>query len=90
MVDAGASTLGSRRGEDNRFAEERDSVARRRAIDEAYASRGEGEARADVARRLRGADGAEGDDDDDEGPEVVWDQARVWDEDDDPEHAGGR
>jgi len=76
MVDAGASTLGSRRGEDNRFTEERDSVARRRAIDEAYSDRGEGEARADVARRLRGVT------DDDDGPEVVWDQDDVWSRDD--------
>ncbi|GAA1918667.1 GTPase ObgE [Nocardioides marmoribigeumensis] len=81
MVDAGASTLGSRRGEDNRFAEERDSVARRRAIDEAYAGRGEGEARADVARRLRGQGPASEDGDD--GVEVVWDQGEVWSEDED-------
>jgi GTP-binding protein len=81
MVDAGASTLGSRRGEDNRFTEQRESVARRRAIDEAFAERGEGEARADVARRVRGVD----DDADsaDDGPEVVWDQAAVWSDDED-------
>ena len=51
MVDAGASSLGSRRGEDARFEQERPAVARRRAIDAAYGDRAEGEARADVARR---------------------------------------
>jgi len=55
MVDAGATALGagsgSRRGEDARFEEQRPAAARRRAIDAAYAERGEGEARADVARR---------------------------------------
>ena len=51
MVDAGASVLGSRRGEDNRFEEQRPSQQRRRAIEEAYDDRGEGETRADVARR---------------------------------------
>jgi len=40
-VDAGASVL----------RDERASVERRRAIDAAYDERGEGEARADVARR---------------------------------------
>ena len=54
MVDAGASVLGSRRGEDNRFEEQRPAVRRRRAIDAAYDERGEGEARADVARRADG------------------------------------
>ncbi|MDX6327255.1 MAG: GTPase, partial [Nocardioidaceae bacterium] len=53
MVDAGATALGARRGEDERFDEKRPSARRRRAIDEAYDDRGEGEARADVARRLR-------------------------------------
>ena len=51
MVDAGASVLGSRRGEDNRFEERRPSQQRRRAIEAAYDDRGEGETRADVARR---------------------------------------
>lgn len=51
MVDAGASVLGSRRGEDNRFEEQRPSQQRRRAIEEAYDDRGEFETRADVARR---------------------------------------
>jgi GTP-binding protein len=51
MVDAGASSLGSRRGEDARFEEERPAAARRRAIDAAFPDRAEGEARADVARR---------------------------------------
>jgi GTP-binding protein len=49
-VSAGAEIL-SRRGEDRRFDEMRPAARRRRAIDEAYRSRGEGEARADVARR---------------------------------------
>jgi GTP-binding protein len=52
MVDAGETVLSSRRGEDERFTDERPSVARRRAIEAAYAEREEGEARADVARRL--------------------------------------
>ncbi len=91
MVDAGASTMGSRRGEDNRFAEERESVARRRAIDAAYAERGEGEARADVARRVKGLgspddpeDPADVDDphSDEQEVQVVWDQGEVWAEDD--------
>ena len=59
MVDAGASSLGSRRGEDARFDEKRPAAARRRAIDAAYAERGEGEARADVARRTGVPDGAQ-------------------------------
>ena len=52
MVDAGATSLGARRGEDDRFDEKRPAARRREAIDEAYDERGEGEARADVARRL--------------------------------------
>ena len=52
MVDAGETVLSNRRGEDERFNEERPSAARRRAIDAAYADRLEGEARADVARRF--------------------------------------
>jgi GTPase len=51
MVDAGASALGSRRGEDSRFEERRPAEQRRRAIGAAYDERGEGETRADVARR---------------------------------------
>ena len=58
MVDAGASSLGSRRGEDARFEQERPAASRRRAIDAAFAERAEGEARADVARRTDSA-GAE-------------------------------
>ena len=54
MVDAGATSLGARRGEDERFDEKRPAARRREAIDEVYDERGEGEARADVARRLRG------------------------------------
>jgi GTP-binding protein len=51
MVDAGAASLGSRRGQDARFEEKRPAAGRRRAIDAAFAEREEGEARADVARR---------------------------------------
>ena len=56
MVDAGAGALGAARrwrppGEDARFDEERPAARRRRAIDAAFDERGEGEARADVARR---------------------------------------
>jgi len=50
-LDAGGEILG-RRGEDHRFTEERPSVRRRRAIDEAFSDRAPGEVRADVARRL--------------------------------------
>jgi GTP-binding protein len=41
-----------RRGEDQRFDDSRPAARRRRAIDEAMEDRGEGETRADVARRL--------------------------------------
>lgn len=78
MVDAGASVLGNRRGEDARLAEQRRSVERRRAIDAAYDERGEGEARADVARRV----GAEPDGDAPAPAAAGWDQSEVWDEDD--------
>ena len=50
MMDAGAELL-SRRGEDQRFEERRPAARRRRAIDEAFDARDEGETRADVARR---------------------------------------
>jgi len=50
-IDAGGENL-ARRGEDQRFDEQRPAVRRRRAIDEAFGDRAEGEARADVARRL--------------------------------------
>ncbi len=50
-IDAGVEMLG-RRGEDQRFDEKRPAVRRRRKIDEAMDDRGEGEARADVARRI--------------------------------------
>ncbi len=76
MMDAGASVLGSRRGEDNRFEEERPSVRRRRSIDAAYSERAEGEARADVARRVAAGEAAG----DDEPTAVVWDQEGVWGE----------
>jgi GTPase len=50
-IDAGAENL-ARRGEDQRFDEQRPAARRRRAIQEALADRAEGETRADVARRL--------------------------------------
>jgi GTP-binding protein len=50
-IDAGAENL-ARRGEDHRLDEKRPAAARRRAIQEGMADRGEGEERADVARRL--------------------------------------
>jgi GTP-binding protein len=55
-IEAGAEMLG-RRGEDQRFDESRPAAHRRRAIDEAMEERGEGETRADVARRLDSATG---------------------------------
>ena len=51
MMEAGAEILG-RRGEDTRFEESRPAARRRRAIQEALATRAPGETRADVARRL--------------------------------------
>jgi GTP-binding protein len=60
MVDAGAQLLG-RRGEDARFDESRPAARRRRAIDEAFPDRAEGETRADVARRY-GAGSSDEDD----------------------------
>jgi GTP-binding protein len=50
-IDAGVEMLG-RRGEDQRFEESRPAARRRRDIDAAMAERAEGEARADVARRI--------------------------------------
>jgi GTP-binding protein len=50
-VDAGVEMLG-RRGEDQRFAESRPAVRRRRDIDAAMPERADAEARADVARRI--------------------------------------
>ena len=50
-IDAGAQMLG-RRGEDQRFTEDRPAAGRRRAIDELMPERAENEVRADVARRL--------------------------------------
>jgi len=58
-VDAGAENL-SRRGEDARLTDERPAARRRREIAAAMEDREEGEARADVARRLdRGERAAE-------------------------------
>jgi len=68
MVDTGAELL-SRRGEDQRFDEHRPSRNRRQAIDEAFPSRGEGESRADVARRADQAASTDGADDEDSDPE---------------------
>jgi GTP-binding protein len=50
-IDAGAENL-ARRGEDQRFHEQRPAAGRRRQIDAAFPERGENEARADVARRI--------------------------------------
>jgi GTP-binding protein len=50
-VDAGVEMLG-RRGEDQRFEESRPAARRRRDIAAAMDDRSEGEARADVARRI--------------------------------------
>lgn len=77
MMDAGAEILGSRRGEDNRFAEDRPAAQRRKAIDEAMSSRGEGETRADVARRF-GLPGG----DPDASPDATPDEDWGWDEQD--------
>jgi GTP-binding protein len=49
-IDAGAEMLG-RRGEDQRFEEQRPAHGRRRAIEDAMPERSENETRADVARR---------------------------------------
>jgi len=54
MVETGPELLG-RRGEDQRFDETRPAVRRRRAIDDAFTARAEGESRADVARRYGGS-----------------------------------
>jgi GTP-binding protein len=50
-IDAGAENL-ARRGEDQRFDEQRPAHRRRAAIQEGLPDRAEGETRADVARRL--------------------------------------
>jgi GTPase len=50
-IDAGAEMLG-RRGEDERFREERPAATRRRDIEEQMPERSEAETRADVARRI--------------------------------------
>jgi GTP-binding protein len=50
-LDAGGENL-ARRGEDSRFSQTRPAARRRREIDAAMGERGEGETRADVARRL--------------------------------------
>jgi GTP-binding protein len=65
-IDAGAQMLG-RRGEDQRFTEDRPAAGRRRAIDELMPERGETEVRADVARKLDrdGLPTPDGEDEDD-------------------------
>ncbi|MFC7505174.1 Obg family GTPase CgtA, partial [Nocardioides sp. GCM10030258] len=50
-VDAGAENL-SRRGEDDRFQDDRQAAIRRREIQAKLGERAEGETRADVARRI--------------------------------------
>ncbi|HET9500615.1 MAG TPA: GTPase ObgE [Marmoricola sp.] len=74
MMQSGAEIL-SRRGEDQRFEESRPAAQRRRAIDEAYPTRAEGESRADVARR-HGAGTTEA------GPATTDGSEWGWDEDD--------
>jgi GTP-binding protein len=64
-IDAGAQMLG-RRGEDQRFTEDRPAAGRRRAIDELMPERGETEVRADVARRLDERFAIDGEDEDGE------------------------
>jgi GTPase len=94
MVETGAELLG-RRGEDARLEESRPAARRRREIDAAMAERAEGETRADVARRQRGA-GDPGDmgDQAGEGPDEVH-AGRIrpdfgWAEDDPGTPSGGR
>jgi GTP-binding protein len=73
MMEAGAELL-SRRGEDQRFDEQRKAAQRRRAIDEAYRTRAPGETRADVARRLAAAGQIELDDEEAEALDLGWDE----------------
>lgn len=83
-IDAGAEMLG-RRGEDQRFTEERPARGRRRAIDDAFETREEHEARADVARRVDGPMAYEigGADDPDRAPEPAdLPEDLGWSEDD--------
>ena len=71
MMQAGAELL-SRRGEDQRFEEQRAAAQRRRAIDEAFKRRAPGETRADVARRLAAAGEIELDDQTREELDLGW------------------
>ena len=82
MMQAGAELL-SRRGEDQRFEEQRAAAQRRRAIDEAYKSREPGETRADVARRLAAAGEIELDEEARAELDLSWDE-------DDPGTEGAR
>jgi GTP-binding protein len=73
MMEAGAELL-SRRGEDQRFEEQRKAAQRRRAIDEAYRTRAPGETRADVARRLAAAGHIELDEEEADELDLGWDE----------------
>jgi GTP-binding protein len=73
MMEAGAELL-SRRGEDQRFDEQRKAAQRRRAIDEAYRTRAPGETRADVARRLAAAGQIELDEEEAAELDLGWDE----------------
>ena len=73
MVQTGAELL-SRRGEDNRFDEQRQAAQRRRAIDEAFRRRAPGETRADVARRLLDAGEIELDDEERRALDLGWEE----------------
>jgi GTPase len=81
MMQAGAELL-SRRGEDQRFDEQRRAAQRRRAIDEAFKTRAPGETRADVARRLAAAGEIELDEDEAADLDLGWDE-------DDPDRLAG-
>ena len=72
-MEAGAELL-SRRGEDQRFDEQRRAAQRRRAIDEAYRHRAPGETRADVARRLADAGEIELDEESAAELDLGWDE----------------
>jgi GTP-binding protein len=74
-MDAGAAEMLGRRGEDQRFTEDRPAAGRRRAIDELLPERGDNETRADVARRLDALDADQSDfasELDPDGPTVVF------------------
>ncbi|HEX4190844.1 MAG TPA: GTPase ObgE [Marmoricola sp.] len=60
-LDAGAAEMLGRRGEDQRFNEDRPAAGRRRAIHELMDERDDNETRADVARRLDRGESLEAD-----------------------------